>query len=122
MHRWETASEQDIQYIISRPNLAQMGKLKFYVLRGQDTLYGHLNVAAEPLRRSRHIAVTVGSVRAPIVAAARSTHAELHSRGATTPSLQWMAWKPNSSAGSASTCPRIRALRSASAMMRPSFR
>ena len=23
-----------------------MGKVKFYVLRGQDTLYGHLNVAS----------------------------------------------------------------------------
>jgi serine protease Do len=48
MHRWETASDQDVQYIISRPNLAEMGKIKFYVLRGQDTLYGHLNVAATP--------------------------------------------------------------------------
>jgi serine protease Do len=46
MHRWETASEQDIQYIVSRPNFADMGKVKFYVLRGQNTLYGHLNVAA----------------------------------------------------------------------------
>jgi serine protease Do len=46
MHTWETASEQDIQYIVSRPSLAQMGKLKFYVLRGQSTLYGHINVAA----------------------------------------------------------------------------
>lgn len=46
MHKWETASQQDIQYIISRPNLAEMGKLKFYVLRGQNTLYGHLSVAA----------------------------------------------------------------------------
>jgi serine protease Do len=46
MHRWETASEEDIQYIISRPNLADMGKIKFYVLRGQNTLYGHLNVAS----------------------------------------------------------------------------
>jgi serine protease Do len=45
MHKWETASEQDIQYIVSRPTLSQMGKLKFYVLRGQNTLYGHLNVA-----------------------------------------------------------------------------
>jgi serine protease Do len=45
MHRWETASEQDIQYIVSRPNFADMGKIKFYVLRGQNTLYGHLNVA-----------------------------------------------------------------------------
>ena len=47
MHRWETASVQDVQYIITRPNLADMGKLKFYVLRGQNTLYGHLNVTAE---------------------------------------------------------------------------
>jgi serine protease Do len=46
MHRWETASDQDLQYIISRPNLADMGKIKFYVLRGTDTLYGHINVAA----------------------------------------------------------------------------
>jgi serine protease Do len=44
MHRWETASEQDIQYIVSQPNFAEMGKLKFFVLRGQNTLYGHLDV------------------------------------------------------------------------------
>jgi serine protease Do len=47
MHRWETASDEDIQYIISRPNLDDMGKIKFYVLRGQNTLYGHLNVASQ---------------------------------------------------------------------------
>jgi serine protease Do len=47
MHRWETSSEDDIKYIISRPNFADMGKIKFYVLRGQNTLYGHLNVAAK---------------------------------------------------------------------------
>jgi serine protease Do len=45
MHRWETASAQDIDYIVTRPNLAQMGPLKFYVLRGKTTLYGHLDVA-----------------------------------------------------------------------------
>jgi serine protease Do len=45
MHTWETASEQDVQYIVSRPALDQMGKLKFYVLRGKSTLYGHINVA-----------------------------------------------------------------------------
>jgi serine protease Do len=48
MHKWETASDQDIQYIISRPNLEQIGQMKFYVLRGQNTLYGHINVAAKP--------------------------------------------------------------------------
>jgi serine protease Do len=53
MHKWETASDQDIQYVISRPTLAQMGKLKFYVLRGQSTLYGHLSVAATTGRAAR---------------------------------------------------------------------
>jgi serine protease Do len=48
MHKWETASEQDVQYIVTRPNLTQMGKLKFYVLRGQNTLYGHIGVATKP--------------------------------------------------------------------------
>lgn len=53
MHKWETASPQDIQYIISRPNLGQMGKLKFYVLRGQNTLYGHLEMASKPDRSEK---------------------------------------------------------------------
>jgi serine protease Do len=57
MHRRETASEQDIQYILSRPNFTDMGKIKFYVLRGQNTLYGHLNVAANA------DTATAGSVR-----------------------------------------------------------
>jgi serine protease Do len=48
MHRWETASDEDIQYIVNRPNLADMGKIKFYVLRGQNTLYGHLSVVSRP--------------------------------------------------------------------------
>src|SRR3954468_11728136 len=50
MLTWETASPQDIQYIISRPNLNQMGKLKFYVLRGQSTLTGDLELASKPTR------------------------------------------------------------------------
>jgi hypothetical protein len=48
MHKWETASDQDIQFIVTRPNLDQLGELKFYVLRGKTTLYGHINVAAKP--------------------------------------------------------------------------
>jgi serine protease Do len=53
MHKWETASPQDIQYIITRPNLTQM-KMKFYVLRGQNTLFGHLDMAAKPSSTVRH--------------------------------------------------------------------
>ena len=49
MHKWETASEQDVTYIISRPNLADMGPVKFYVLRGRETLYGQLTLAKQPV-------------------------------------------------------------------------
>jgi serine protease Do len=46
MHGWETASAQDIQYIVSRPDLSEQGKLKFFLLRGQNTLYeGFLSLA-----------------------------------------------------------------------------
>ncbi len=45
MHGWETASAQDIDYIVTRPNLAEIGSMKFYVLRGKTMLYGHLDLA-----------------------------------------------------------------------------
>jgi serine protease Do len=45
MHGWETASPQDIEYIVSRPNLGEIGSMKFYVLRGKNMLYGHLDVS-----------------------------------------------------------------------------
>jgi len=46
MNGWETASSQDIEYIVTRPNLQQIGPMKFYVLRGKTMLYGHLDVSA----------------------------------------------------------------------------
>jgi serine protease Do len=45
MHGWETASTQDIDYIVTRPNLTEIGSMKFYVLRGKSMLYGHLDMA-----------------------------------------------------------------------------
>jgi serine protease Do len=53
MHKWATESPQDVQYIISPPNLSQAGKLKFYVIRGQHTLWGNLDVAAKPDRAAQ---------------------------------------------------------------------
>jgi len=44
--KWETASAKDIDYVTSRLNRSQMGKLKFHVLRGQNILYSHLDVVA----------------------------------------------------------------------------
>ena len=46
MHRWTTASAKDIRIIVDHADsLAQVGKVKFYVVRGKDTFFGHLNVA-----------------------------------------------------------------------------
>ena len=61
MHGWETASAQDIDYIVTRPNLAEIGSMKFYVLRGKSMLYGHLDVA--PTSSSSVAAATTGTVK-----------------------------------------------------------
>ncbi|MCG8448078.1 MAG: PDZ domain-containing protein, partial [Pirellulales bacterium] len=46
MHRWTTASEKDIRFIVDHADsLARAGKVKFYVVRGEETFFGHLNVA-----------------------------------------------------------------------------
>ncbi len=53
MHGWETASNQDVQYIVSLPNLAELGKMKFYLLRGQNNLYqGFLTVSPGDISRA----------------------------------------------------------------------
>ncbi len=51
MHRWETASTQDMRYIVSLPNLDEIAPIKFYILRGDETLFGHLQVARRATRR-----------------------------------------------------------------------
>ncbi len=52
MHRWETSNAQDVRYIVSRAGTENLGDMKFYILRGQETLYGQINVASgTPTRR-----------------------------------------------------------------------
>jgi serine protease Do len=45
LHVWETISLSNVQYVLSRPELSGFTPLKFYVLRGSQTLYGHLEIA-----------------------------------------------------------------------------
>lgn len=42
MHKWETLSLENVHYILNRPELRRTGKVKFYVVRGAETLYGQL--------------------------------------------------------------------------------
>jgi serine protease Do len=45
LHNWETISSENISYILSQPDLGTVDPLKFYVLRGQETLFGYLKLA-----------------------------------------------------------------------------
>ncbi len=45
LHIWETVKSDDVSYVLDSPELRQADSLKFYILRGRDTLYGQMRVA-----------------------------------------------------------------------------
>jgi serine protease Do len=45
MHIWETISLENIAYILERDDLAKLDSIVFYIVRGSDTLYGHMRLA-----------------------------------------------------------------------------
>ena len=45
MHVWETISLENVAYILDREDLVKLDPVVFYIVRGTDTLYGHLRVA-----------------------------------------------------------------------------
>ena len=54
MHVWETVTMDNVSYILNRPDLAKFQPLKFYVLRGDQTYFGHLSVAHHQSSRDDH--------------------------------------------------------------------
>jgi serine protease Do len=50
MHVWETISLENVAYILSRPEFSST-PLKFFILRGSETLYGFLAVAKKDVVR-----------------------------------------------------------------------
>jgi len=46
MHIWETVSLDNLAYVLKRPDLAELQPLKFYIVRGDETLFGYLRIAA----------------------------------------------------------------------------
>jgi len=46
MHIWETVSLDNIAYILDREDLSKLDSIVFYIVRGNDTLYGHLRIAS----------------------------------------------------------------------------
>lgn len=45
VHVWETISLENIAYILDREDLSKAEPVIFYIVRGNDTLYGHLRLA-----------------------------------------------------------------------------
>ncbi len=48
MHVWETVSLDNVTYVLKQQRVTSKGPLKFYILRGNQTLYGHLQMASSP--------------------------------------------------------------------------
>ena len=54
VHRWSTVTEQDLRSLIRRSDaIAQLGLVKFYIVRGKETFYGHMAIASRA-ERARH--------------------------------------------------------------------
>jgi serine protease Do len=49
MHVWETISMENMEFILTRPELAELNPIKFYVVRGSETLVGRISV--EPMSK-----------------------------------------------------------------------
>jgi serine protease Do len=47
MHIWETVTIENVNYILKRPDFASIDPVKFYILRGDETLYGHMTVSMQ---------------------------------------------------------------------------
>jgi len=47
MHVWETITPDNVDYILNRPDFAEIEPVKFYILRGSEILYGHLAVSTK---------------------------------------------------------------------------
>ena len=46
MHIWETTTLDNVTYILKRPDFASLNPVKFFILRGDETLYGFLPLAS----------------------------------------------------------------------------
>jgi len=42
LHIWETVKPDNVSYILDQIKSDELEKVKFYILRGRDTLFGHL--------------------------------------------------------------------------------
>jgi serine protease Do len=44
LHEWETVNLDNVRWVLDHPELRKFNPVKFYVLRGRETLFGHLPI------------------------------------------------------------------------------
>lgn len=49
LHVWETVSSENVTFVLDKAREDNLGPIKFYVLRGRETLFGHLT--SDTIRR-----------------------------------------------------------------------
>jgi serine protease Do len=47
LHIWETVSMDNISYVLDREDFDKLQPMRFYIRRGNETLYGHISVAQQ---------------------------------------------------------------------------
>lgn len=52
MHKWETISQENVNYVLKHPDIRRSDDpVLFYILRGEETLFGHLTLQPRDTRR-----------------------------------------------------------------------
>ena len=47
LHIWETISPDNVSYVLDHKDFRSFDPLKFYIIRGNETLYGHMQLASQ---------------------------------------------------------------------------
>ena len=45
LHIWETISLENVAYVLNRPDFADLEPVKFFILRNNESKFGHLTVS-----------------------------------------------------------------------------
>ena len=53
IHNWQIVSLENVAYVLKRPDLDDMNPVKFYILRGDQALYGMLKLASHTSQSDR---------------------------------------------------------------------
>jgi serine protease Do len=51
LHLWETVNAQNVSWVLEHPDFTNFNPLKFYILRGHETLFGHIRATVQTAKK-----------------------------------------------------------------------